>query len=508
MIGHEFLLSRIPLRMPPLAVPARVMPVTRVQEMADVLAVPRHVAPAANASVLDHVLFALKHETIQLAVLLEALKLVPDAEIVEALIAQRQGGYLRKAAFLWEHANGRPLSLPFDTTGGNYINLFDPKTYWTGPLWDKHTKYRINVNGIGPLSFCPVVRRDEALETRGAAVLDRLRAWASDPGNVAMVDHVMSWAYLSDTRASFAIENETPSPNKEQAFLEAMARLGQREPLTEDYLVSLQNLVITNPRAEEVAFRSEQNWLQRAGRGALAVQYVPPTPQDTQALMAGLMQMANTPGGTVPPLVKAALVSFGFVFIHPFMDGNGRLSRLLAHHSLQAQGALPSIGGSPAILPLSIAMKRHEADYLLALQAFSRPMRAMWDVTAISEDDFSFAYRSSPWLYAHWDGTAAARFLTVCAEEALAHSLIEETRYLQAYDRAWTRINRTFDLPDRSINLLIQWIRQNGNRLPERRRTAREATGLAAEQITSIETIVAESFGDLNGRAAEPETAS
>lgn len=508
MIGYEFLLSRIPLRMPPITVPARVMPVTRVEAVGDVVAVPRHVAPAGDATVLDHVLFALKHETMQLALLLEALKLVPEPELADALIQQRQGGYLRKAAYLWEKANDRSLPLPFDTTGGNYIDLFDPDRYWTGPLWEKNAKYRVNVNGIGPLAFCPVVRRDDALEARGAAVFDRLRIWASDPGNVAMVDRVMSWAYLSDTRASFAIEKETPSPNKERAFLDAMAQLGQREPLTEDYLVGLQNLVITNPFATEVAFRNKQNWLQRAGHGPLAVQYVPPTPEDAQRLMDGLMRMANATEGTVPPLVKAALVSFGFVFIHPFMDGNGRVSRLLAHHSLQAQGALPNIGSTPAILPLSVAMKRHEQDYLLALQAFSRPMRQLWDVTAISEADFSFEYCASPWLYAHWDGTAAAGFLTTCAEQALSESLIEETAFLQAYDRAWSRIDRAFDLPDRTINLLIQWIRQNGGRMPERRRTTREAAGLSAEQITSIETIVAECFGDTDGPPAANETAS
>ena len=53
--------------------------------------------------------------------------------------------------------------------------------------------------------------------------------------------------------------------------------------------------------------------------------------------------MANASGGDVPPLVKAAVVSFGFVFLHPFMDGNGRLSRLLAHHSLNLQQVLPSV---------------------------------------------------------------------------------------------------------------------------------------------------------------------
>ena len=132
MIGYEYLLSRIPLRMPPLDRPAQVRPVTRVERMPDLLAVPRHVAPAADASVLEHVLFALKHEGTRLAILHEALKLVPAEDMVRALTAQRQGAYLRRAAFVWEKANGQALPLPWASTGGNYVDFFEPGGY-SGP---------------------------------------------------------------------------------------------------------------------------------------------------------------------------------------------------------------------------------------------------------------------------------------------------------------------------------------------------------------------------------------
>lgn len=494
MIGYEYLLSQIPLRMPPLARPAQVRPVTRVEHMPDLLAVPRHVAPGADASVLDHVLFALKHERTQLAILHEALKLVPADEMVQALTAQRLGAYLRRAAFAWEKANGQALALPWDSTGGNYIDFFEPGSYYTGPQWERSRKYRVNFNGIGPYEFCPVVARNAALEQRGQAVLERLRGWVSDPQNLGVLDRVMNWAYLSETRDSYAIENEAPAPDKERAFLQAMEQLRDRRPLTEDYLVDLQNLVITAAIKQEQAFRHQQNWLQRGGHGALAVRYLPPPPQNVGELMDGLMRLANAPEGNVPPLVKAALVSFGFVFVHPFMDGNGRLSRLLAHHSLSLQGALPMVNGNPAILPLSVAMKRHEADYLAALESFSRPARQLWDVTYIADNEFAFDFRSSPKVYAHWSGEAAADFMTRCAEQALEQSLVDETAFLQAYDKAYAQIDKEFDLPNRTINLLIQWIHQNNDRMPERRRNAAELLLLKPEQIGRIEAIVASCF--------------
>jgi hypothetical protein len=494
MIGYEFLLSRIPLRMPPLARPAQVRPVTRIEHMADLLAVPRQVAPAADASVLEHVLFALKHESLQLAILHEALKLVPGEELLRALTAQRTGGYLRKAAFLWEKANYAVLPLPWDTTGGNYVDLFDRDTYYTGPTWERSPRYRVNFNGIGPYSFCPVVQRDAALEQRGREVLERLRAWATNPDNVGILDRVMNWAYLSETRDSYAIENEAPTPDKERAFLQAMEHLRDRTPLTEDYLVGLQNVVITSDLKLEQAFRGRQNWLQRGGHGALAVRYVPPPPDALDSLMDGLMRMANAREGDVPPLVKAALVSFGFVFLHPFMDGNGRVSRLLAHHSLNFNEALPDVGGSPAILPLSVAMKRHEKDYLLALEGFSKPARQLWDVTYVADNDFVFEFKSSTMVYAHWPADAAAAFVTACAELALEQSIFDETWFIQAYDSAYERIDGEFDLPNRTINLLIQWIRQNNGRMPERRKNAAELILLKPEQLARIEAIVAECF--------------
>lgn len=464
--------------------------------MADLLAVPRHVAPSDDAPLLDHVLFALKHEEPQLPLLLEALRLVSAEELSSALAAHRTGSFLRKAAFLWEKAHGQELPLPWDSTGGNYVDLFDAETYYVGPVWERSQRLRVNFNGIGPLEFCPVVRRDEVLATRGQQVLARLHAWAGDARNQSTLDRVLSWAYLSETRDSFAIENETPTPDKERAFLQALATLRERRPLTEDYLVELQNTVISNPLMAEAEFRNRQNWLQRGGHGALAVRYVPPPPDAMLSLMDGWRRMANSTEGDVPPLIRAALVSFGFVFLHPFMDGNGRLSRLLAHHSLNLQEALPLVDGQATLLPLSVAMKRHEADYLAALEAFSRPARQLWDVIYLAENEFLFDFKSTPLVYAHWNGDAAAQFVTTCAEQALAQSLLEETRFIQAYDQAFERIDRAFNLPNRTVNLLIQWVRQNGGQMPLRRRNAPELAGLQPAQMDHIAAIVAECFSE------------
>ena len=167
MIGYEQLLSRIEVRMPALARPARVKPVTRVEAMPDLLAVPKHVAPAEDASILEHALFALKHEGVNLAILHEAVKLVPAADLTFALTEQPKAANLRRLAFIWEKANGAQLPLPWPNTGGNYVDMFDPQEHYTGQVWEKSARLRVNFNGLGPYSYCPVVLRDGELERRG-----------------------------------------------------------------------------------------------------------------------------------------------------------------------------------------------------------------------------------------------------------------------------------------------------------------------------------------------------
>ena len=197
MIGYEFLLSKIGIPMLPLQQPARIKPVTRVESMPEMLAIPRHVAPDDD-SILSHVLFALRYETIQIPILEQALRLVTATELLAALARQPQGGYLRRAAYLWEKANGQPLPLPQETTGGNYLEIFDSTAYYTGQIWERSQKYRVVFNGIGPYEFCPVVKRDAGLEKAGADTLSRLNIGPATPTMPSC--WTVSWVGLTSAR--------------------------------------------------------------------------------------------------------------------------------------------------------------------------------------------------------------------------------------------------------------------------------------------------------------------
>jgi len=184
-------------------------------------------------------------------------------------------------------------------------------------------------------------------------------------------------------------------------------------------------------------------------------------------LIASIARLANLETGEgIDPLVRAALVSFGFVFVHPFGDGNGRLSRYLAHYALCQSGGLPN----GAILPLSAAMRRNELAYLRALQSFSVPVRALWQVHWIDAGDFNFQFLGEPCVYRYWDATACVTFLCEMALEALRKDLREEVAFLASYDQTVRQVNERFDLAGSTLSKLIRMAYQNGGVLSKNRR--------------------------------------
>jgi Fic family protein len=201
-------------------------------------------------------------------------------------------------------------------------------------------------------------------------------------------------------------------------------------------------------------------------RGALGVTYVPPAPELSRSLMEQLMALANQPPEAVDPLVLASIVSFGFVFVHPFMDGNGRLSRFLFHQVLCQRGALQN----GLVLPVSIVLRQNESEYLSVLQAFSEQARQYWDVTYIDENQFQFEFKGHEALYRYWDGTRCAEFMARATKQAIEQHLKEETVFLTRYDEIYRRIDQAFDIPNTDLSRLVMFCLDQNGRISKHRR--------------------------------------
>lgn len=464
-VGYEFLRESLELSAFAPSRPAYIGPVTRLQRTGNTLAVPRHVAPESN-SPLAHVLFALKHEGTNLQILAEAMPRISAADMLFELEKSPNGGYIRLACFLWEQFTAQELA-PIPPIGGTLQPVFDPERYLTGPVV-KNPRWRIAFNGIGSMKYCVAVERTPAIDTAmQSRILDRTKAFIESLGT-EMMDRALSWAYLHETDSSFAIEREAPTEDKSRQFIELLKQAHEPRELDQDYLVELQNVAITNPFDKAASFRFEQNWLSGPGRGAPSVSYLPPPPALAAALMQNLMALASSAPRTIDPVVAASIISFGFVFIHPFMDGNGRLSRFLFHYALCQSGMLEK----GLLLPVSVAMKRHEAEYLAALRAYSRPARARWNVRWIDDDTFDFSFHGSDAIYRYWDATACVEFGYRMAEEALEIELRQETTYLAAYDRITRAVNERYDVRGSDLSTLVRSCLENNNTVSINRRKA------------------------------------
>jgi len=117
-------------------------------------------------------------------------------------------------------------------------------------------------------------------------------------------------------------------------------------------------------------FRNSQNWL-GGSRPGNAI-YVPPPVQEMQTCLSDLEAFMQDDANTLPPLIKAGLLHVQFESIHPFLDGNGRLGRLLIALFLVDQQVLKE-----PLLYLSLYLKTHRAEYYQLLQEVRE--RGTWE---------------------------------------------------------------------------------------------------------------------------------
>jgi Fic family protein len=102
--------------------------------------------------------------------------------------------------------------------------------------------------------------------------------------------------------------------------------------------------------------RRSQNWIggTRPGRAI----FVPPPPESVPSLLADMERYIHDPKGDLPPIVKVALIHAQFETIHPFLDGNGRIGRLLIAALFEHWGLL-----SEPLMYLSGYLKQHQSEY-------------------------------------------------------------------------------------------------------------------------------------------------
>jgi Fic family protein len=181
------------------------------------------------------------------------------------------------------------------------------------------------------------------------------------------------------------------------------------------------------------------------------------------------------------PVVAAAVAAFGFVYIHPFSDGNGRLHRWLIHHVLAAAGYNPP----ELVFPVSAAILRNIDDYRKVLESYSRPLLEFIDWRALPDGNIEVVNDTADY-YRYFDASAHAEFLYRCVQETVEKDLPEEVAYLQRYDRFADGVGEIVDMPAGKIELLYRFLQQEGGRLSKRARE-KEFAALTDAEVANIE---------------------
>jgi len=149
-----------------------------------------------------------------------------------------------------------------------------------------------------------------------------------------------------------------------EAMNHGLARIRGGFPLSLRLIREIHEILLSSGRGADKApgeFRRSQNWIggPRPGRA----RFVPPPPEDVMDAMGALERFFHDIPVRTPVLIKAALVHVQFETIHPFLDGNGRVGRLLITFLLCAEEVL-----SEPMLYLSLYLKRNRDDYYALLQ--------------------------------------------------------------------------------------------------------------------------------------------
>jgi hypothetical protein len=439
--------------------------------------------------VTDHISFALRHENIDLLVLKRAFEAIDENVLVDFVTSAPTGVETRRAWFFYETLTGKKLALE-DAGTVRAVDALDPKAYFTGQT-RLSRRHRVRDNLLGAGGYLPVLRRTSKLEDFLTRNLAQKAAETIGRTGGHLVSRAASFLLLADSRASFEIEGERAPHNRLERWGRAVLQAGQNK-LSIEELVRLHSVVIEDTRFTYAGLRHNGVFLgDRDLNGHPLPEFIGARPDQLQELLTGLITAnERMRQSTLDPVLQAAATAFGFVYIHPFDDGNGRVHRCLIHHVLAERKFTPP----GMVFPVSSVMLDRIDDYRTALQDHSGPLMDYIEWRPTPDHNVTVLNDTAD-LYRYFDCTAAAEFLYECVARTIEHDLPTEIDYLRRHDDARRRIMEAIEMPDRLVQNLIMFIRQNDGKLPKKRRE-REFVALTNDEVSRIEEIYREAFAE------------
>ncbi len=456
------------------------------------LLTPRHAPESTLGGQLE---FALKWEGVDLSVLAALFYVVPGTDIADVIRRKPTGGYARRIWYLYEWLTDSELDID-DPGKVRAIRVVNPVQQFALANGKSSSRHKVIDNLPGTRAFCPMVRRTQVLDQYRAMGLDHLAREIVDRTYPDVIARAAAFLLLDDSKASFRIEGERPSAQRAARWGQVIGEAGSRS-LSVAELEELQRIVIGDDRFLQLGLRREGGFVgsrDRTTRDPIP-SHISARAEDLNDLVEGIVSYGERvlPDG-MDPVIAAAVIAFGFVYIHPFEDGNGRVHRWLIHHALAHAGYNPP----GVVFPVSAVILRIINEYRSVLESFSRPLLSFIEWKPTPGHNVEVLNETGDY-YRYLDMTAHAEFLYRCVELTVRHDLPYEVRYLEAYDTFADRVQEIADMPAQTIELLHHFLHQGEGGLSKRAKS-KEFAALTDEEANFVEDLYEECFGEIPSR--------
>ncbi|MBF4515069.1 Fic family protein [Flavobacterium sp. ANB] len=434
-------------------------------------------------TLLKHLVFALRYEGINLLFFKKLFDKISREEIEQAVNKEPTGQYVRKIWFLYEWLMNENLHIPDADVKIKYLNLIDDKKQFSLTNGLKSARHRIINNLPGTVDFCPLIFKTDKLKSYIEENLSQKKDTYLKTFHKDVLQRASAFLLLKDSKASFTIEGENPTTNRAVRWGKAIGQAGSKS-LDKEELIRLQQIVIENSRFIEMGFRKEGGFVGEHERttGEPMPEHISAKKEDIEKLIDGLIATyKKLEESNFDPVLSASAIAFGFVFIHPYVDGNGRIHRYLIHHILSKM----KFTHQGIIFPVSASILNHIDDYRNVLESYSHSLLDFieWEKTKSNNIE---VLNETIDFYRYFDATKQAEFLYDCVNDTIENVIPQEVTYLQKYDEMKSYLDDVFQMPDKMIALLIRFLEQNDGKL-SKRAVEKEFSVLTEEEVTEIE---------------------
>ncbi len=432
-----------------------------------------------SATLRGHLTFHLKHEVSHLELLSQLFAKIDPRELTDWVADEPSGQYAKRAGFLYEFLTGKTLEIHAAITG-SYINVLDgTKLVVASPEQSiSNRRWRVRDNLPGTRVFCPLIRKTEdSVKAMGLDVPSLISELALEFGEELLMRSAV-WMTLRESKSSFAIEGEADQSDRIQRFADVLSRrTGQGSwPLNQAALAELQSEILgKRTTLQHFGIRQSPVIVGEVARYQEVVHYIAPPAEDVTEMLEGLVTFLERTQGQ-SSVMRSAVAAFGFVYIHPLADGNGRVHRFLINDILRRDGAVKD----PMILPVSSLItsnhtERHAYDRIL--DEISRPL--MQSLTGLYEfapnhtpypDGIrsNFVFHSNDSARHTWrllDLTRHVTYLAHVLDRTIREDMREESRYMRSHAQAKIAIKGIVEMPDMQIDRIIRSAKSNQGKL-------------------------------------------